>query len=83
MSAPDPRPTKRIISKATAGNDQHQHETVNIVTSKPSDPHHAVKECVQITAAQAKAGVHEMLIDSAGTVKGLRTIYINGYTTPS
>jgi hypothetical protein len=84
MSTPtDSRRPTRIISKAQAGRDQNEHETVNIVATKPSDPHKAIKEHVQLTAAQTKPGVHETLIDSGGTVKGLRTIYINGYTAPN
>lgn len=84
MSTPtDQRRPARVISKASAGADHSEHETVNIVSVKPTDPHHAIKEQVQLTAAQTTAGVQETLIDSGGTVKGLRTIYINGYTGPS
>lgn len=80
----DTRRPVRIMSKATAGRDQSQHETVNVVTSRGLDAKTLqLKEHVQLTAAQAVPGVHETLIDSGGTVKGLRTILVSGYSAPN
>lgn len=84
----DWRRVVRIIS-AVAG-DANVHETVNVITVKNNgtDPHNSIKEHVQITAAQYNAlGPYKEQIDtfrdSGGTVKGLRTIYVSGYTAPS
>lgn len=79
----DQRRQTRIISKATAARDGAQHETVNIVTTTTGVIKGQHKEHVQLTSAQTVSGVHETLIDSAGSVKGLRTIFVSGYTAPN
>lgn len=60
-------------------------KTVNVLAAAPVDPGHEIKECLQLTAAQAT--VQEPTLMAAGgpgsTIKGLPTIFINGYTAPN
>ncbi len=71
--------TVRVIA-ASAANPQ-QHETVNIATTKRANN----PQFLQITAAQALANPNrfETVKDSAGTITGLRTICITGYSAPN
>lgn len=58
-------------------------ETVNIVTSPPAN--NQAEKCIQVTALQAAAANNEIptVQDSGGSVAGLRTVYISGYTAPN
>lgn len=75
----------RIIASSAT---DHNHQTVNIV-STPTLPDNLksgkVKRINQLTAAQTAAnkGSIKTLQDSGGTVKGLHTVHIPGYTTPN
>lgn len=77
-------PAARIIAKSTSN---HTHETVNIVSSAnlPDAQKGKVKRHQQVTGAVAAAmkGAFKTLQDSGGTVKGLRTIHIPGYSGPN
>lgn len=77
----DHRKPVRIVA-FNAKNVQHL-RTVNIVSSKPVDPHHSIKECIQLTAAQARVQHNPTWMDGSANPKGLPTIYINGYAAPS
>ncbi len=55
-------------------------ETVNITTAAPAD-RTEIAEYVQ-TAGVANLNV-PTIMDSAGTVTGLKTIYVAGYTAPA
>lgn len=59
------------------------HRTVNIVTSLAGDIHHAVKTHTQVTSANSKVGINETVQDSGGSIKGLPTIFISGYSGPN
>lgn len=56
---------------------------VNILATNPSDIHHAIKQYLQLTAAQASVQHHETVMPTASTDKTLRTIFISGYVGPS
>lgn len=77
----EPRQSVRIVA-FNSKNVQHL-RTVNILAAKPSDPHHSIREFLQLTSANSTVGTHRTLMDSAGTVKGVPTIYVNGYTAPN
>jgi len=77
----DQRKSVRIVAFSSK-NVQHL-KTVNILAVKPVDPAHVIKEHVQLTAAQAMVQHHPSLMDSGGSIKGLPTIYINGYSAPN
>lgn len=79
----EPRPSLRVI--AFASKNVHHLRTVNIKASnsKTLDPHNAIHEYVQLTPAQMVKGIHETVMDSGGQIKGLPTIYVNGYTAPN
>jgi len=77
----DQRKSVRIV--AFSSKSVQTLRTVNIVATAPADPHHSVKEHTQLTAAQTMVGIHPTWMDSGGSVKGLPTVYINGYTGPS
>lgn len=93
----DYRRVVRIVAAEDVPRSQkNAHETVNVVAVlADADKGHnhggtpMLKECVQLTAAQYNAltAVQQQQIDyviaSGGTVKGLRTIYVNGYSGPS
>lgn len=80
MSQPaDHRKPVRII----AFNSKNGLKTVNIVTSVSKDPDKNVKECLQLTAAQAKVEQHPTWQDSGGSIKNLPTIVIQGYAGPN
>lgn len=82
MSTPsDTRQSVRVI--AASANDKNVHETVNIIASVGTDDKKSIKEHVQLTAAQAMVQHHKTVMPTASTVKGLRTIYINGYSGPN
>lgn len=66
----------RVIAKNTA---LRNLATVNIVTTQ--GPHTKVHS--QLAGGAQLTGVHSTVMDSAGTVKGLRTICIPGYSAPS
>lgn len=53
--------------------------TVNITTTKKVEH----KQAAQLTAAQAVTQTHKTVMDSGGTVAGLRTICIPGYSAPN
>ena len=71
----------RIIAALAKAQDLHQHKMVNIVTSAGLD--HRIKTVIQHTAAQAVVGQHPTYQDSGGTVNGLPTICITGYSGPN
>lgn len=78
----DTRPSIRVI--AANANDRNIHETVNVISVAPStEDKKSIKEHVQLTAAQAMVQAHKTVMPTASTVKGLRTIYINGYSGPN
>jgi hypothetical protein len=77
----DPRPSIRVLAYNAAN--VHHLRTVNIVAAAPVDPHHSIKEYLQLTAAQYSNGIHEQVMAAGSTQKGLPTIYINGYTAPN
>lgn len=72
----------RVIAY-NAKNVQHL-RTVNIVTSLAADVNHAIKQYLQLTAAQATVQQNRtvMAAPSANT-PGIPTIYIAGYTAPN
>lgn len=76
----DQRKPVRIVAQSNA--QRGILKTVNIRTTAPADKHQA-QECVQLTAAQAKVHDHATFMDSGGTIAGLRTIYIAGYSAPN
>jgi hypothetical protein len=80
MSAPIIQQSVRVIAKSTSN---HTNKLVNIVTSTVGDVHHAIKTYLQLTAVQAKVGIHHTFQDSGGSIKGLPTICIVGYTGPN
>lgn len=67
--------TVRVLS--AEGRTPNQHETVNIVTTP--DPRY--ETCLQSAAVNDPA--IPQVIDSGGSVQGLRTICIVGYTAPA
>ena len=77
----DPRPSVRIIAFNSA-NVSHI-KTVNVLAAKPNDPHHAIKEYLQLTAAQTQVQHHPTLMAAAANTPSLRSIYVNGYTAPN
>lgn len=77
----DQRKPVRVV--AANANDRNVHETVNIVTALATTDKSSVKEHLQLTAAQAMVQAHKTVMPTAATVKGLRTIYIAGYSGPS
>lgn len=77
----DQRKSVRVVA-FNSKNVQHL-KTVNIAASKPNDPHHSIKEMLQLTAAQAQVQHHPSLMDSGGTIAGLPTVFINGYAGPN
>ena len=77
----DPRPSIRVLAYSAAN--VHHLRTANIVAAAPADPHHSIKEYLQLTAAQYNPHIHEQVMAAGSTQKGLPTIYINGYTAPN
>lgn len=77
----DPRPSVRIVAFDTR-NVNHL-KTVNVLASMPLDPHHSIKEYLQLTAAQTQVQHHPTFMASPTVDKTKRTIYINGYTAPN
>ena len=80
-SATDMRPSIRVIAynAANAG----IIPTRNIVTSQQTTGIERYKECVQLTAAQALAGIHKTVMAAASVTAGLPSLYIAGYSAPS
>jgi hypothetical protein len=84
MATPDARRGARIVA-FNAANVQHL-KTVNVLSSAPLDPHHSIKEYLQLTAALARVQHNPTFMASGApgaVTKGLPTIYINGYSAPS
>lgn len=77
----DTRPSCRIIAynSKLAG----ILKTVNVTASQAADKTLHLKEFVQLTAVQAKAGVHPTFMASAVAKAAVPTIYISGYTAPN
>lgn len=75
--------TVRIIANAH----NKQIETVNIIAGAQlaDNQKGRVKRHVQATSGQTSAAGHqiETFQDSGGTVKGLRSIHIPGYSSPN
>lgn len=71
----------RVIAYS-AKNIQHM-KTVNIVTSLTGDIHHAIKQFLQLTAAQTQVQQHPTFMDGSASPKDLPTIYIAGYSGPN
>lgn len=80
-SSVDPRPSVRIVS-FSAANVNHL-KTVNVLAAKPNDPHHSIKEYLQLTAAQTLVQHHPTLMAAPALNTSLRSIYVNGYTAPN
>lgn len=82
MSKPtDDRKSVRIIAFSAAN--EPALKTVNITTSRAVADQMAIKECLQLTAAQTQSPHHPVFMDSGGTKAGLKTIYISGYAGPN
>lgn len=77
----DPRPSVRIVA-FSAANVQHL-RTVNVLAAKPNDPHHSIKEYLQLTALQTQAQHHPTFMQAAVNTPSLRSIFVNGYTAPN
>ena len=72
----------RVIANAN----NKTYRTVNIVTSQPANDAHHYPQYAQVTLATVNAnppGTFETVQDSGGTVAGLKTVYIPGYTAPN
>ena len=54
-------------------------QTVNVVASAQN----GAKAYSQLTANQAKTGVHRTVMPSASTLKHVPTIFISGYSGPN
>jgi hypothetical protein len=84
-----PAPTvgeKKVKSvRVIANTNNRRYRTVNIVTSQPTGHHRHYAQWSQVTAAETAMALkcYETVQDSGGTVPGLKTVYIAGYTAPN
>lgn len=76
VQVPEPRKSIRVI--AASAKDPGQHRTVNIRTAKKTE--HA--EFLQVTAAQTTRDLPTVK-DSGGSITGLPTIVVQGYSAPN
>lgn len=73
----EPRPTVRVI--ASHANRNHEHATVNVITSRAADVGNSIKTYLQ--APGALNTTFKTFIYSGGTnVAGIPTIHIAGFT---
>jgi hypothetical protein len=77
----DHRKPVRIVA-LNVKNVQHL-KTVNILASAPAGVRQSIKECLQLTAAQAQVQHQPTYMDGSASPSGLPTIFINGYTAPN
>ncbi len=68
------------MAKGTAGFGSPEHCTVNIISTN-TDKNHQIEQCQQVSGDPGRE--IETVIASGGTVAGIPTIYIPGYSGPA